>query len=230
MRFGWLRLMTFAAAFAASGVAPAADLPSNLRVDGAIASGAGGARSAPAQNDKILVINLANGALEAVGEVVDGNGTYFVMIGKDASFNNTALTLQMQKADQSIYQLMNKGRAANFNFQGALFPARLHLQLEVGASLGSPVTAAKSAAPQPLPSATASASGKCDDPRMDVNGDGVCDQADIEIIKAYIAGQVRTIGSGPRPEDVNRDGVINSRDLIDAMRAIRKPPAKPAAQ
>lgn len=226
MRFRWLRLVAVAAV-AAPGLAAAVDLPANLRVDGVIAPSASGPRVAPAQNDKILVINVANGSLEAVGEVVDGNGAYFVMIGKDSSFNNTALTVQLQKSDQSVYQLVNKGRVVNFNFQGTLFPSRLHLQLAIGAALGAPAAAAKAAAPQPVPAAPG---GKCDDPKMDVNGDGVCDQADIEIIKAYIAGQVRTIGTGPRPEDVNRDGVVNSRDLIDAMRAIRVQPAKPAAQ
>lgn len=232
MRFSWRRLVATAAvaAVAAPGIVAAADLPANLRIDGVIAPGAGAQRVAPAQNDKVLVINVATGALEAIGEVVDGNGNYFVMIGKDASFNNTALTMQLQKSDQTVYQLLNQGRTANFNFKGSLFPSRLNLQLSLGSPLGAPSAAAKAAAPQPTPSAPQSSGDKCDDPRMDVNGDGVCDEKDIEIIKAYVAGQVRTIGSGPRLEDVNRDGVVNSRDLIDAMRAIRKQPAKPAAQ
>ena len=229
MPFRWLRSVALLA-LVAPGIAAAIDLPANLRVDGVIAPGTGGARVLPAQNDKILVINVAKDALEAVGEVVDGNGTYFVMIGKDSSFNSTPLTLRLQKADQSIYQLLNQGRAVNFRFQGGLFPSRLNLQLSIGAALGAPNDAVKPAAPQPVPTASQSPSGKCDDPRMDVNGDGVCDQADIEIIKAYIAGQVRAIGTGPRPEDVNGDGVVNSRDLIDAMRAIRKQSGNTGAQ
>jgi hypothetical protein len=208
-------------AFIAPGLATAVDLPANLRVDGVIAPGA---RVPASHNDKILVINTRSGAVEGIGEVVDGQGTYFVMMGKDASFNDTPLTLRLQKANQSVYQLMTEGREASFKYKGTLFPSRLNLQLSVGASVGGPVaTTPKPSEPQPTAQGD---SISCDDPKLDVNGDGVCDQADIEIIKAYVAGQVRTIGGGARREDVNGDGVVNSRDLIDAMRAIRKQRAK----
>jgi hypothetical protein len=214
LQFLW-RCIATACAIVAPNLAAAVDLPANLRVDGVIEPRG---RVPASHNDKILVINTNNGAVEAVGEVVDARGTYFVMMGKDASFNDTPLTLRLQKADQSVYQLMTEGRDASFKYKGTLFPSRLNLQLAVGASVGgAPATAPRAAQPTPL----AQVSG-CDDAKLDVNGDGVCDQADIEIIKAYVAGQVRTIGSGPRREDVNGDGVVNSRDLIDAMRAIRK--------
>lgn len=224
----WLLRLVASVSFAAPGIAAAVDLPANLRVDGVIGPSAGAPRVTPAQNDKILIIHGAKGSLEAVGEVVDGGGTYFVMIGKDTSFNNTPLTIQLQKPDQSIYQLLDRGRPASFVFQGGLFPSRLNLQLSVGPGIGAPASG-KPAAPQPAP-LDASAGDRCTDPRMDVNGDGVCDQADIEIIKAYIAGQTRTIGTGARREDVNGDNVVNSRDLIDAMRAMQKRPGAQGTQ
>lgn len=195
----------------------AATVPATQRVDGTISASQGKTPIVAAQNDKILVLNASKGGLEAVGSVVDGNGTYFVLVAKDSTFANTPLTLQLQKSDNSTYQLLaGNGQPATFNFSGGLFPVRLNLSLAIGGSVGDVPAAAGAPAPAP----TAPTTSQCANPRMDVNGDGTCDQRDIEIIKAYLAGSTHTVATA-RKEDVNGDGVVNSRDLIDAIRSVR---------
>lgn len=63
-----------------------------------------------------------------------------------------------------------------------------------------------------------SSAATCADANMDVNKDGVCTQADIDLIKDYISGVA--VGGGAASLDVNKDGVVNTRDIIDAIKAI----------
>jgi len=60
----------------------------------------------------------------------------------------------------------------------------------------------------------------------DINGDGKVDQTDVDLLKQAISGQ-RPIDKTRM--DVNSDGVINTRDLIDLLRALRSA-ARPQAQ
>lgn len=63
-----------------------------------------------------------------------------------------------------------------------------------------------------------SSAATCADANMDVNKDGVCTQADIDLIKDYISGVA--VGGGAASLDVNKDGVVNTKDIIDAIKAI----------
>lgn len=203
----------------ASGGVWAVELPSNMRLDGTIVPSSSKPAVVPAQNDRLLVVNAAKGSLEAVGSVVDGSGTYFVLVSKDTSFNSTPITLRLQKSDSTVYQLLSDGRPVSLPFKGGLFPVRLSLSLSVGSAVGE-VAAAQAAAPVPL---AENAQGRCENPRMDVNGDGVCDEKDIEILKSYVAGASHTVATtDAKKADVNGDGLVNSRDIVDALKTIRR--------
>ena len=52
----------------------------------------------------------------------------------------------------------------------------------------------------------------------DLNFDGSLTQADIERLKQALAGRIPI---DKTTMDANRDGVVNSRDLIDLIRAVR---------
>ena len=70
------------------------------------------------------------------------------------------------------------------------------------------------------PSGSSSASRRADSSlrSVDLNSDGRAGEADIERLKQALAGRIPI---DKATMDVNRDGVVNSRDLIDLIRAVR---------
>ena len=70
-------------------------------------------------------------------------------------------------------------------------------------------------------SGSSSSNAGAPDPTLssgDLNFDGSLTQADIERLKQALAGKIPI---DKNTMDVNRDGVVNSRDLIDLIRAVR---------
>ena len=204
-------------AFASIGGALAQDIPSNLQIVGQISSGASGIT--PVIGDEVRVVNVDSSATEAVGTILATDGTYFVEMSKFTDFNGTQLTLRLRTGG-ALFQLVF-GSDNTFSFFGAFpFPVRTTINATIGEQFsggdggGGDADGAPIAGPA-IGGAGAPAEAGTPDARFDVNGDGLFNQADIDLIKQAISA------SNPNPAaDVNGDGIINTRDAVTAIRRL----------
>jgi hypothetical protein len=181
------------------------EVPSNLQVVGTITA----ANSVtPAVNDLVLVVQPTSlGRTEAQGTVLAGDGTFFVDMSKTQSYNGRALTLLLKKGNV-VYQLNNGSTPLTFPYSGTFpFPSRINFTLAIGTRLSGGDSG----------SGSGSGSGGTKNDAFDVNADGVFNQSDVDAIKSSLGA--------PRPSakmDVNSDGIVNTRDAIDAIRALNE--------
>lgn len=61
----------------------------------------------------------------------------------------------------------------------------------------------------------------------DLNGDGICDHADAELVQSFLLGKYIRSANMPRA-DINRDGILNAVDLSLLRQALLKKSGKPA--
>lgn len=189
-------------------------VPSNLQVVGTI-TGANGVN--PEVNDIVQAVRpTSTGTVEGQGSVLASDGTYFIDISKTQDFNGTVLTLVLRKST-GVYQLNSGSSAVSFPYSGTFpFPARLSQNVTVG----SKISGAGGGGSNPGDDAGQNET-------FDVNGDGSFNQTDIDLIKGSLGKS--------RPDavmDVNSDGVVNTRDVIDAIKAYntgRSTRVKPAS-
>ena len=196
--------------------AHAQEIPSNLQIVGQISSGASGIT--PVINDEVRVINVNTGATEAAGTILANDGTYFVDMSKSTNFNGTQLTLRLRTGG-NLFQL-DFGSDSTFSYTGSFpFPRRTTINPTIGQQLssgggGDDGGDAPVAGPTPGVDGAPAEAGT-PDARFDVNGDGLFNQTDINLIKAAITA------SNPDPAaDVNGDGIINTRDAVTAIRRL----------
>ena len=194
-----------------SGGAFGQEIPSLLQVVGAISTS--DSDVVLVEGDEVLVVRADTGAIEASGNVISSDGTYFVQISKIIEFNGTVLSLRL-KSSSGTYQL-EFGSTNAFSFSGSFpFPSRTVInptigeKLSVGDGNAGGVPGSRN---DQLPDR-----GLVND-QFDVNGDGIFSQEDIDLIKEAITA------ADPLPSaDVNGDGIINTRDAIDAIKAFRR--------
>jgi len=192
-------------------------LPATMNVAGTVSAGTALPNIIPQANDQVLIVNASTKKIEGIATVADAGGSFIAQVSKTSEFNSTVLTLQYQRSS-TVYSLLGSdNQAVSFPFAGGLFPTTVSFSVSIGTVLsGGTSTTPDASAGGGATTTPATSTNSCADTKMDVNGDGVCDQADIDLIKQYIGGVNRTIG---RKADVNGDGVVNTRDVIDAIRA-----------
>lgn len=166
----------------------APDMPALMILVGYIAPGGGVNTTAPAQGDAVLAFSTADGQLVGSGPVMAG-GEYAAILMRTASFNGTAVALELQQG-RKRFQLLNEGGAAWLVFRGRILPERTVLALRIG-GMTAELSAAQAANPQAQrlsqhPEVPCSA-------ELDVNGDGQCDALDWEIVGLYGGGVMRSI-------------------------------------
>lgn len=182
-------------------------IPSNLQVVGTIA-GSGSVQ--PAQNDIVQIVRPAStGTIEAEGTVLSNDGTFFVDVSKPQAFNGTALTAVLRKSN-GIYQLNDGASPLAFNYSGTFpFPSRISFALTIGNRIGGSAGGGSGGG--------SGGDGGIKNDTYDVSGDGVFNQADIDLIRQALSAR-----NPASKADVNKDGLINTRDVIDATKALRQ--------
>lgn len=183
--------------------AMALDIPAVLILTGTIQSGI----VPPQANDLVQVIG-PSGSVDGTGAVLNDTGNYVVELAKTYAFNGKTVILQLQQGS-NYYQLLANNAPASFVFNGGILPSRLRLDATVGQFLHSAVatttpTMGRTATPHPSPD---------NGVNYDLNGDGVVNQQDIQILRSVLAGELIN-----NKADVNHDGVINTRDMIDIIK------------
>jgi hypothetical protein len=183
-------------------------IPSNLQVVGTIA-GSGSVQ--PAQNDIVQIVRPAStGTIEAQGTVLSNDGTFFVDVSKPQAFNGTALTAVLRKSN-GIYQLNDGASPLAFNYSGTFpFPSRISFALTIGNRIGGSAGGGSGGG-------SGGGDGGIKNDTYDVSGDGVFNQGDIDLIRQALSGR-----NPASKADVNKDGLINTRDVIDATKALRQ--------
>ncbi len=176
-------------------------IPSSLQVVGTIIAGGG---VTPAQNDIVQIVRPDRlNSVEGQGTVLANDGTFVVDMAKTQDFNGTQLTAIFKKGN-SVYQLNNGTTPLVFPYSGTFpFPSRINFNLTIGTRISGGGTTPPTDDPG------------SDNDAYDVNGDGVFNQADIDVIKAQL-GEPNPLAAA----DVNGDNLVNTRDAIDAIRAL----------
>jgi hypothetical protein len=203
--------------------------PAIQAVEGTIAPSAAAKPVIPSSGDELVVINKVLNRREAAAFSIDSQGNYILVISKEASFNGTVLQLRLRKGGD-VFALVRTadGAAAEFQFFGSLFAERIDLDVRIGARISSsaqlPPTTSEPPPARPVnnnPDAV-----ECLAPVFDVNGDTKCDEADIDQIQAYLRdnppGPDQTPIKPSPAEDVNGDGFVNVRDVLEAVRALQR--------
>jgi hypothetical protein len=197
--------------------ATAQSLPATVNVAGTVSAGTALPGVIPQANDQVLIVNASTKKVEGIATVADATGAFIAAVSKTSEFNSTVLTLQYKRGNTVYTLLGSDNQPISFPFAGGLFPTTVSFSVVIGTVVsGGTTTPDPSTGGGSTPTPGTATGGSCTDPKMDVNGDGACDQADIDLIKQFIGGVNRTIG---RKADVNGDGVVNTRDVIDAIRA-----------
>jgi hypothetical protein len=209
------RFLFFTLGILFSNLAFAISTPATLIISGTIEKGT----IAPRQNDRIYAVQN-NGQIAGIGSVQDNSGFYAIQISKDTDFNGTELSLQLEQAGVR-YQLLDNGKPVSFVFSGGLFPVTLSLALTVGPKVGGSSSGSGSGSGSPsIPSGGGSNNNNSTtsfDSRFDVNNDGKLTQDDIDAVKNAVAHNTKL-----KAADVNSDGLYNTRDIIEIIKAYLK--------
>jgi MFS family permease len=187
MRY-WL-LLIFVFLLPIGGAVAAPDMPALMLLIGEIAPGEGVATTAVREQDRVLAFSVADGQLVGVG-VLSGP-SYAISLIRTASFNGMPVVLELQQGRKRFALLRADGSPAMLRFAGRTLPERTILPLKVGA-LTAELAAAEAADPQ-AQRLSLRADLPCT-PEADVNHDGVCDAADLRILRLYGGGVTRTVG------------------------------------
>lgn len=166
------------------------NLPASMLIDGKIDFRLSLPPVFPHQGDIVVAFSQQDGQLLGQGAVTNGDGHYVVELLLNSSFNQTAVSLEIQKG-RTRYRLLDKGRPLEFVFQGGVLPRRLSLNPKIGE-----VSAILPDIP-PLEGATRTSqnpSTTCDLASMDVNQDGLCNDDDLAILGLFGGGVTRTMG------------------------------------
>lgn len=195
-------VVAFLAVAVLTGRAGAQELPSNLQIVGSITGSSAGVE--PAEGDQVLVV--AEGKVHGSGTVIDTSGNYFIEMSKTQAFNGTVLTMRIRKSS-GAYQL-EFGPDNQFSYNGGFpFPART----TINATIGSKISGSDSGGGD----GDGRNGGGVIDDGFDVNGDGIFSQADIDLIKTVIVQ-----GDNDPAADIDKNGIVNTRDAILAIRAL----------
>lgn len=189
-------------------------IPSTLVISGLVISGQSGIAIQPGQD--VIAVVTATQEQVGVGAINDRLGNYALSMSKPSSFNGTDLSLRFV-ANGQTYALLENGKPAHLAYTGkGLLPVMVKKNLTLSRS---PLTGAAQDDRQSgkaLAAESVQTRGcPAEIPKCDVFGNGRFDDKTIEFIRTSLHQHP------PDPRaDVNGDGVVNSKDLIDAMRAL----------
>lgn len=177
----------------------------------------------PGDYDTLLLVNEKTGKTEATAVYDTSGGVYWVQIDKPASFNGTILLPRLSQSG-TLYKLLNAATSddARLTFAGgSVFDIKtLKINLvATGSVIGSTSTGTTPGGTTPgtTPGGTTPGGTAPEALAGDINGDGKADDLDVQLLKQGISGQVAMTTR----MDVNKDRVINTRDLIDLIRVVR---------
>jgi hypothetical protein len=223
VRFFWTGLKVKATLFVAALIGnsligsalaqTAVDTPSNLQLVGQIAPSAT-VTSVPL-GSTVLAINKAKGTTEGSGSTADANGTFLISMSKTSSFNGTELLIRV-KISGVTYEVLSGGSPASVIYSGGFpFPATA----QISGTVGDVVSGGGGGGGGGDGDGDGDGGGDEDcsngNDRLDVNGDGVFNQADIDAIKeAFISGE------NTEAADVDGNGLVTSADAIIAIKAM----------
>lgn len=206
------------AAWIQTGIVWAQDVPYSAIYQGAIAAASNGTKAA--KGDIVQVLNATSGVVEASGSVEDDAGTYVVSMSKPSSFNNTQITFKLVKSSTRYDLLGSDGKLATIAFSGSFLPVVRSLSLTLS-TVGRPIdNGTGNGGNGGTDSGNGNGSGSSTNSAMDVTGDGKVDDQDVQLMKRAISGQIAVQAKF----DVNKDGVFNTRDVIEVIRASRANP------
>ena len=182
------------------------EIPSTLDIAGLIVGSNATVSLIQQPGATVLAIDQATGEVEGSSPVADLRGRFSITMSKPRAFNGTILTLQLS-VNGTALQLLEGNAPVAIPYTGTFpFPTIITktLTLDVVSSTGPATgnTTATSVCPTWLP--------KCD-----IFGTGVVDERDIDFIKE----QLGTRNPDMRA-DVDGNGVVNTLDLLQEMRAV----------
>lgn len=177
----------------AGGSWAAPDLPAMMLLAGPIEPANTLGSRAPGGQDRVLAFSPADGRLLGAGAVADGQ--YVLIVNRTVSFNGMPLVLELQQGRRRFALLHAAGAQAGapavLRFLGRTLPERTELPLKVGQQTAE-LSAHEMAEPQ-AQQLSLRTDLPCT-PEADVNHDGVCDEADMRILRLYGGGVSRTVG------------------------------------
>jgi hypothetical protein len=211
-------IFLLAALWALPFAASALDGPDGTMVlTGSLAPSSDG-KVVPAAGDSLALVNVKTNNAEAT-VTYDGSGAYGVILSKPASFNGTQLILRLSHAG-TVYRLLNAaGGDALLVFSGSLFPVNVTINVVASSTVISTTATGGTTTGGGTGTGSGGTGTTAPPPALsgDLNDDGKVDDLDVQLIKQGISGQV----SLTTLMDVNKDRVINTRDLIDLIRLVR---------
>lgn len=199
----------------------AADIPLpdvSMIVTGALSASSDG-KLVPADGDAVLVVNVGTGKTEATANF--NGGGYTASLSKPAAFNGTQLVLRLVHLNTTYRLTKGDGSDAILIFNGSLLPVQTILNLFATATVvgtsGGGTTGGGTTGGDTTGGGT-TGGGPSIPLIYDINSDKKVDEVDIQLLKDAIAGR-RALDKTKM--DVNTDGVVNTRDLIEVIRSVR---------
>jgi len=199
--------------WAATAIAQAQTLLIHMILDGTLGPSSDG-KMVPTNGDTVMVVNPATGKIEGSGQYNDG--AYLLIVSdKPASFNGTQLVVRLKHLTTTFKLQQATGADAVVVFNGSFLPVRTTLNLFASSTVvstdstgGTDTDTGTGTGTTPPPAVVAG----------DLNGDSKLDEKDIAILKQALSGQTSISRT---TMDFNKDGVVNTRDLIELIRAVR---------
>jgi hypothetical protein len=189
----------------------AVETPSNLQLVGQISPSAT-ITSVPL-GSTVLAINKTKGTTEGSGNTADANGTFLISMSKTSAFNGTELLIRV-KISGVTYEVLSGGAQASVIYSGGFpFPATT----QISGTVGDVVSGGGGGGGGGDGDGDGGGNEDCSNgnDRLDVNGDGIFNQADIDAIKeAFISGE------NTEKADVDGNGLVTSADAIIAIKAM----------
>ena len=179
-------------------------------------------KNQPTATDVVIATNSKDGQVVGQSDPAQQSvaGTYQIVVSNAGIPVGTSLTLSVRQNSTVLPLLDANGKTAAvvFNASGIFFTQvqiSTHLpdvsSTGTGGTGGTGTTTGGSTGSGTSTGSTTTLVG-------DINGDGKVDQKDVDLLKQALSGQIAVNTSRM---DVNIDKVVNTRDLIDLLRALR---------
>jgi hypothetical protein len=182
------------------------EIPSTLDVVGEIVVTGASAALITQPGALVLAVDQSSGQVAGSGPIADPAGHFIITMSKPREFNGTNLTMQLS-VNGGVIQLLENNVPVAFPYNGTFpFPTVINKDLTLG------VVGAQAPAAPTTPVANICPTWL---PRCDVFQTGVVDDRDVEFIKQQLGTRNPDLRA-----DVDGNGVVNTLDLLDEMRAL----------
>lgn len=161
--------------------------------------------------DSVLVVFADNlDKTVGIGSISSADGEYSVTATLDSSLGSPELTM-VYRQGSNVYQLTTNGtQPISLIFIGDDTPVTFTINARIGKLLFSD-------APPP----TGPDDLEVEDSRLDVNNDGVFNQADLDLLKNKLRGRKDPEGLSI-DADIDGDNRTSTRDVIEAIKTFEK--------